>query len=233
MPGVVDQGPDSPVELGVKFYSEVGGAIKGIRFYKSSANTGTHVGNLWSSDGHVNGVSDLYERDGFRMATGKLCDAGADQFVHDLRGLLPLQLRPLQRRRKLLLVYRQWTIRHCTRLSVTKRIWGVNGVYAYGANSTFPNQTFNATNYWVDVVLQAGPAPTLSSIAVTPGNPTISTGATQQFTAMGTYSDGSTQNITSQVAWSSSNTSWPRSARAGWPRRLAPGNTTISATRPA
>ena len=43
-PGLVDQGPDSPVELGVKFYSEVGGAIKGIRFYKSSANTGTHVG---------------------------------------------------------------------------------------------------------------------------------------------------------------------------------------------
>ena len=36
VPGVVDQGPDSPVELGVKFYSEVGGTIQGIRFYKSA-----------------------------------------------------------------------------------------------------------------------------------------------------------------------------------------------------
>ena len=85
--------------------------------------------------------------------------------------------------------------------------WGANGVYAYGAGSAFPTQSFNNTNYWVDVVLQAGPAPTLSSISLTPSNATIATGATQQFTAMGTYSDGSTQNITSQVAWGSSNSS--------------------------
>jgi len=26
------------------------------------------------------------------------------------------------------------------------------GVYGYGAGSVFPNNTFNATNYWVDVV---------------------------------------------------------------------------------
>jgi hypothetical protein len=29
---------------------------------------------------------------------------------------------------------------------------GGNGVYAYGAASVFPNQTWNASNYWVDVV---------------------------------------------------------------------------------
>ena len=80
--------------------------------------------------------------------------------------------------------------------------WGPNAVYAYGLTSTYPNQSFNAGNYWVDVVLQPGPAPTLTSIAVTPANPTISTGGgTQQFTATGTYSDLSTQNITTQVTW--------------------------------
>ena len=51
VPSIVDQGLDNPVALGVKFYSEVGGTIKGIRFYKSTANAGTHVGNLWSSTG--------------------------------------------------------------------------------------------------------------------------------------------------------------------------------------
>ena len=45
-------------------------------------------------------------------------------------------------------------------------------------------------------ITQAAPAPTLTSIAVTPANPTIQTGATQQFTAEGTYSDTSKQNIT-------------------------------------
>jgi hypothetical protein len=46
--------------------------------------------------------------------------------------------------------------------------------------------------------------PTLSSIAVTPASPAnLFVGATQAFTATGTYSDGSTANITSQVVWGS------------------------------
>jgi hypothetical protein len=34
------------VELGVKFTSDVDGQVTGIRFYKGSGNSGTHVGNL-------------------------------------------------------------------------------------------------------------------------------------------------------------------------------------------
>ena len=30
-----------------------------------------------------------------------------------------------------------------------------NGVYVYGSTSAFPNQSYNATNYWVDVVFAA------------------------------------------------------------------------------
>ena len=43
----------SPVEVGVKFTSDVYGTINGIRFYKSTANTGTHVGNLWTAGGQL------------------------------------------------------------------------------------------------------------------------------------------------------------------------------------
>ena len=39
------------VTLGVKFYSDVPGFITGVRFYKGSHNTGTHVGALWASSG--------------------------------------------------------------------------------------------------------------------------------------------------------------------------------------
>ena len=31
---------------------------------------------------------------------------------------------------------------------------GPNGVYRYGGSTLFPNQTWNASNYWVDVVFQ-------------------------------------------------------------------------------
>src|SRR5438046_4885409 len=51
VPSVADVGPDSPVELGVTFRADSNGYITGIRFYKSTGNTGTHVGNLWSSGG--------------------------------------------------------------------------------------------------------------------------------------------------------------------------------------
>jgi len=48
---------------------------------------------------------------------------------------------------------------------------------------------------------------TLQSISVTPGSTSISVGNTAAFTATGHYSDGSTRNITTQAAWTSSNSS--------------------------
>jgi trimeric autotransporter adhesin len=48
--------------------------------------------------------------------------------------------------------------------------------------------------------------PVLSSIAVTPNPPpSLTKGHTQQFKAIGTYSDGTTADITSRVAWASDN----------------------------
>jgi Bacterial Ig-like domain (group 2)/FG-GAP-like repeat len=48
--------------------------------------------------------------------------------------------------------------------------------------------------------------PTLTSISVVPASPSIPAGATQQFAAIGRYSDGTTYDLTPYVAWSSSNT---------------------------
>lgn len=42
---------DNPVTLGVRFQSSSAGAISGVSFYKNAANTGTHVGALWTADG--------------------------------------------------------------------------------------------------------------------------------------------------------------------------------------
>ncbi len=50
-PGTSDSGSATAVEVGVKFKSDVSGSVTGIRFYKASTNTGTHVGNLWSASG--------------------------------------------------------------------------------------------------------------------------------------------------------------------------------------
>ncbi|MGB7847200.1 MAG: FG-GAP-like repeat-containing protein [Candidatus Acidiferrum sp.] len=46
---------------------------------------------------------------------------------------------------------------------------------------------------------------TLQSIAVLPINASLAPGGTQQFTALGTFSDGSTQDITTDATWSTTN----------------------------
>jgi hypothetical protein len=51
------------------------------------------------------------------------------------------------------------------------------------------------TNVDALVVKYLGNQPTLTSINVTPANPTINVGQTQQFTATGTFSDGSTRTL--------------------------------------
>ena len=103
VPSIVDQGPDNPVALGVKFYSEVGGTIKGIRFYKSTCQHRHPRGESLVEHGHVAGDDHLHGRDCIGMAAGELYDAGADQLVHDLCGLLPHQHRTLQLQSQLFL----------------------------------------------------------------------------------------------------------------------------------
>lgn len=50
-PAVADSGDPSAVELGLQFTAAQNGFITGVRFYKSTANTGTHTGSLWDTTG--------------------------------------------------------------------------------------------------------------------------------------------------------------------------------------
>ncbi|HEX7104322.1 MAG TPA: Ig-like domain-containing protein, partial [Nitrolancea sp.] len=69
----------------------------------------------------------------------------------------------------------------------------------------------------------------LVSIAVTPENPSLDAGATQQFTATGTYADGLTGDLTHVVTWQSGDPSVASIAPDGVATALAAGTSTISA----
>src|SRR5262249_45721081 len=80
----------------------------------------------------------------------------------------------------------------------------VNGVYAYGATTVFPTNTFSGTNYWVDLVFNSScPPPAISSIAVHPTSPSVGLGTTLQLAATATFADGSSHDITPQATWTS------------------------------
>src|SRR5205085_1052544 len=71
---------------------------------------------------------------------------------------------------------------------------------------------------------------TLESIAISPPNPTIALGATQQFVATGTYTNGSTQDLTSAASWGSSSTAVATIAAGGLATGQGAGTATITAT---
>jgi len=75
--------------------------------------------------------------------------------------------------------------------------------------------------------------PTLVSIAVTPSDTTIEMGASQQFTAVGTYSDSSAQDLTGSATWSSTITTVATvsdlAGSKGVITTVAPGTTVIIA----
>ena len=48
-PALEAENDPNPIEVGVRFRSDVDGSITGIRFYKGAANVGPHVGNLWNA----------------------------------------------------------------------------------------------------------------------------------------------------------------------------------------
>ena len=66
------------------------------------------------------------------------------------------------------------------------------------------------------------------SIAVS--GPTLSAGATGQFKATATMSDGTTQDVTSAASWTSSNTAVATITEAGLVTAISDGSTTITAT---
>jgi hypothetical protein len=71
---------------------------------------------------------------------------------------------------------------------------------------------------------------TLSSITITPDNPSISVNSTRQFTATGTFSNGTQQDITASVIWSASNTLIATVDSTGLATGVAAGTAMITAT---
>ena len=60
VPGTVNAGDGSSVELGVKFRTTVAGSITSVRFYKSPANTGTHTDANSDPDTHADAYPDTH-----------------------------------------------------------------------------------------------------------------------------------------------------------------------------
>ncbi|MEW2416608.1 DUF4082 domain-containing protein [Streptomyces sp. NPDC046866] len=186
VPGTVNAGDGSAVELGVKIRSSVPGSITGVRFYKSPANTGTHTGSLWSSTGQ-------------RLATGTFTNETASGW-QQLNFSSPV---PIKANTTYIASYfapkggysfdNTFASADAGLAPLTALRSGTdggNGVYRYSATGGFPSTAANGSNYWVDAVLDTATAsttpPTVTS--TTPQSAAIGTAITAEVKA--TFDEG-------------------------------------------
>ena len=140
----------------MKFKADFGGSVTGIRFYKAAANTGTHVGSLWTATGTRLAPGDVHQRDGLRLAARDLRHARSTITAgHDLRRLVLRAQRPLLGdRRRLRSARRQRAAARARQRDQRQR-----RVRLQRRRAPSRPAASNAGNYWVDVLFRPPAAP--------------------------------------------------------------------------
>ncbi len=153
VPGTITENDSSAVELGVKFQTTSSGNVVGIRFYKGPQNTGTHVGNLWSSAGALLGTVTFTNETASGWQQANLSSpvaltTGTTYVVsYHTSGFYSADAN-----------YFANAVTNGPLTAPSSASSGGNGVYVYGSSSVFPTSSYNASNYWVDVAFASSGA---------------------------------------------------------------------------
>jgi len=161
-----------PIEVGVKFRSDTPGYVTGLRFYKGAANTGTHVGHLWSATGALLATATFVNE----TASGWQTVALATPIAIDADTTYVASYHSPDGGFAFSSAYFGAAVVSPPLRALANGEAGSNAVFAYGPSS-FPTQSFNASNYWVDIVFDEEPTSfTGFDDAETPANPDVSDG---------------------------------------------------------
>jgi hypothetical protein len=155
VPTTITENDPAAVELGVRFSTSVAGFITGIRFYKGPANTGIHIGNLWTSTGTnlatatftaetASGWQEVF----FSAPVSVSANTTYIASYHTTTGNYSVDEN-----------FFASGVNTPPLRALANGEDGANGVYIYSATSAFPSQTYNASNYWVDVVFETNTGP--------------------------------------------------------------------------
>ena len=142
---------NSSVEIGVKFRAAQNGYITGIRFYKATANTGTHTGDLWTSTGtrlgqvtFTNETASGWQQASFASPIAVTANTTYVASYHAPNGRYSTSSQ----------YFANSATTRGPLTALQNGTDGGNAVYSYGSAGSFPNNTYEAENYWVDVVFE-------------------------------------------------------------------------------
>ena len=143
------------VEVGVKFRAALDGFATGLRFYKGAINTGVHTGHLWTVGGQqlaeltfTGETASGWQEATFASPVALVANTVYVASYHAPNGHYAVDGS----------YFAAGGVDNGP-LHALGNGESQNGVYKYGPSGSFPNDTFNSANYWVDVVFQTSVGP--------------------------------------------------------------------------
>ena len=162
-PRVQTDSDTTSVELGMTFTADEDGSISALRVYRSPDNHDTMPATIWAADGT-------------KLGTATFSDTGTDGWQEaSLNNKVSLH------------AGETYTVSYHApngKYAVTEGYFNAAddagpistdagaGVYSYGSTSKMPNQSYNGSNYWIDIVLDEASASVDPSQAATSLAPT-------------------------------------------------------------
>ncbi|MEI6267279.1 MAG: DUF4082 domain-containing protein [Methylococcaceae bacterium] len=141
----------SPIELGLKFRSDINGNVTGVRFFKATGATGTHIGRLWTTSG-VKLAEVIFANEsasGWQTATFSTpvaIQAGSTYII---------SYYVADGNRRFTYSSNYFATAGVDTAPLHGLQAGVDGPNSvYSDTGGFFNQTFNSSNYWVDVIFE-------------------------------------------------------------------------------
>jgi len=161
-PVTADSGDTGAYELGTRFTPTSSGVILGVRFYKSAANTGTHIGHVWDANGNLLGTATFSGESASGWQTANFASAvpvtaGQSYVVSytDPNGHYAMD--------------NSWDYRGISTppLTVTGGA-GAQPASFFGSPGAFPTQVFGNTNYYADAVFSTVDTSPLTAVSQWP-----------------------------------------------------------------
>ncbi|HEY6505430.1 MAG TPA: N,N-dimethylformamidase beta subunit family domain-containing protein [Chitinophagaceae bacterium] len=139
------------IEVGVKFRPGINGYIRGLRFYKSTNDIGTHTGSLWTTGGTLIG----------RVIFTNESESGWQEVLFDTAVAVTANTTYVASYHSPTGYYAETNPYFTTAvvngpltaIAVTDSA-GPNGIYKFSPSPAFPDVNYQSDNYWVDVVFQ-------------------------------------------------------------------------------
>jgi hypothetical protein len=180
VPAVVADNDTTATEVGVKFRSSAAGYITGLRFYKSSTNTGTHTGSLWTSTGTLLASTTFTNEtaSGWQQAnlSTPISIAANTIYVASYHTNSGHYSEDDQ-------YFATSGVTNGPLEAVSNTVSPPNGLYVYTDSGAFPTLAYNSANYWVDVVFSSSSTDANSPTVTAFSLPSISSSLTVPFSS--------------------------------------------------